>query len=178
MSKNIHETACVNETAKIGENTRIWQYVLIMDGCEIGKDCNICSHASLDSNVKMGDRCTVKNGAMLYDGVVAGNDVFFGPGCCVTNESRPKNTNKTTKEGFVTTNIGNGATIGAKAVVVCGNHIGEYATVGAGAVVIKPVESYSVVVGNPARPIGYICNCRIKFSTKEELDKHFCEFKK
>lgn len=146
--KFIHKLADVG-TCQIGQGTRVWQFVVILDGAKIGQDCNICSHVLIEGDVQIGDRVTVKSGVQLWDGLRVGDDVFIGPNATFTNDKRPRS--KQYPESFATTVIEAGASIGAGAVILPGIRIGARAMVGAGAVVTKSVPQGGTVVGNPAR---------------------------
>jgi UDP-2-acetamido-3-amino-2,3-dideoxy-glucuronate N-acetyltransferase len=154
----IHPQALV-ETDAIGEDTRIWAFAHVMRGAVIGRNCNICDHAFVESNVTIGDGVTIKNGVAVWDGVSLGDHVFVGPNAVFTNDLNPRAEVKKSREQFVTTNVHEGATIGANATIVCGVTIGRYAFIGAGAVVIRDVPAYAMVVGTPARQIGFMCEC-------------------
>jgi acetyltransferase-like isoleucine patch superfamily enzyme len=130
-----------------------------MQGAVIGQHCNICDHAFVESNVVIGDGVTIKNGVAVWDGVTLGDHVFVGPNAVFTNDLNPRAEVKKSHEQFVLTEIQEGATIGANATIVCGVTLGRYAFIGAGTVVIRDVPAYSLMVGNPARHIGYMCEC-------------------
>lgn len=136
------------QTKKIGVNTRIWQYVVILQRAVIGDDCNICSHCFIENDVVIGNRVTVKCGVQLWDGVTLEDDVFIGPNVTFTNDRFPRS--KHFKEP-VKTFVKKKASIGANATILCGIKIGENAMVAAGAVVTKDVPPNTVVAGNPAR---------------------------
>ncbi len=146
----IHHLADVNTTS-IGNKTRIWQFVVILDGAQIGTDCNICSHVLIESDVIIGDRVTIKSGVQLWDGLRVSDDVFIGPNATFTNDKFPRS--KHFPYSFLNTNIHNGASIGAGAVILPGITIGKKAMIGAGAVVTKDVPPFALVIGNPARII-------------------------
>jgi acetyltransferase-like isoleucine patch superfamily enzyme/dTDP-4-dehydrorhamnose 3,5-epimerase-like enzyme len=152
MSTTIHELADVAPGA-IGDGTRIWQYVVVLPGARIGADCNICAHVFIENDVVIGDRVTVKCGVQLWDGLRVGNDVFIGPNATFTNDLFPRS--KKYPDKYLETIIQDGASIGAGAVVLPGLTIGQGAMVGAGAMVTRSVPPRAVVVGNPARIIGY-----------------------
>lgn len=143
----------------LGENTRIWQFVVILDGAKIGADCNVCAHVLIEGDVIIGDRVTIKSGVQLWDGLRVGNDVFIGPNATFTNDKFPRS--KLFPEKFLQTTIEDGASIGAGAVILPGVRIGQKAMVGAGAVVTKDVAPFSVVTGNPAKIVKIL-------TTKEE----------
>lgn len=150
MSYFIHKLADV-ASASIGPETRIWQFVVVLAGAQIGAQCNICSHCFIEDDVIIGDRVTVKCGVQLWNGLRVGDDVFIGPNVTFTNDRYPRSGNR----DFILlqTTIGNGASIGGGATILPGVRIGEGATIGAGAVVTKDVAAKQVVVGNPAKPI-------------------------
>ena len=154
----VHPNALV-ETEDIGEGTRIWAFAHVMKGAIVGKNGNICDHAFVESNVTIGDGVTIKNGVAIWDGVSLGDHVFVGPNAVFTNDLNPRAAVKKTREQFVTTEVHEGASIGANATIVCGVTIGRYAFVGAGTVVIRDVPAHALVVGNPARQIGFMCQC-------------------
>lgn len=153
MSELIHKTSDV-QTKNIGENTRIWQYCVILPGAQIGADCNICSHTFIENKVKIGNRVTVKFSVHICDGITIGDDVFIGPQVSFSNDKFPRSKYHSYK--FLQTCVENGASIGAGAVILPGITIGEGAMVGAGSVVTKSVPAGAVVVGNPARVVGYV----------------------
>jgi UDP-2-acetamido-3-amino-2,3-dideoxy-glucuronate N-acetyltransferase len=154
----VHPRALV-ETEDIGEGTRVWAFAHVMKGAVVGKNCNICDHAFVESNVTVGDGVTIKNGVAIWDGVSLGDHVFVGPNAVFTNDLNPRAEVKKSREQYVETKVQEGASIGANATIVCGVTIGPYAFIGAGTVVIRDVPAYALVVGNPARQIGNMCEC-------------------
>ena len=151
----IHETAVVDEGAIIGEGSKIWHYSHICKGAQIGKNCNIGQNVYIAGGAVIGDNCKVQNNVSIYAGVRAGNHVFFGPSCVLTNDINPRCLHS--KNGnYVDTILEDGVTLGANSTIVCGNTIKKHSLIGAGAVVCKDVESYSIVVGNPGKTIGTI----------------------
>jgi acetyltransferase-like isoleucine patch superfamily enzyme len=147
------------ETQHVGSRTRVWAFAHILAGARIGADCNICDHVFVEGGVRIGDRVTVKNAVLLFDGVDVGDDVFLGPNCVFTNDLNPRANVKKGPEDFLPTVVEAGATIGANATVVCGVTVGRGAFVGAGAVVVRDVPAFALIVGNPARQIGWMCAC-------------------
>lgn len=148
-----HALANVQSTA-IGAGTRVWQFVVVLPGAQIGLDCNICSHCLIENDVVIGDRVTVKSGVQLWDGLRVGNDVFIGPNASFTNDRFPRSRQK--PDAFLVTTIDDGASIGAGTVILPGVTIGSNAMVGAGAVVTRSVPPNAVVMGNPAKIVGYV----------------------
>jgi UDP-2-acetamido-3-amino-2,3-dideoxy-glucuronate N-acetyltransferase len=149
----IHPLSDVQPTT-IGTGTRVWQYVVVLPGAQIGQDCNICSHCLIENDVVVGNRVTIKSGVQLWDGLRVGDDVFIGPNASFTNDRFPRSQQK--PEKFLVTTIHDGASIGAGAVILPGVVIGSKAMVAAGAVVTRSVPPNAVVVGNPAKIVGYV----------------------
>lgn len=149
----IHPLADVAECS-IGEGTKVWQFVIILKGAKIGRDCNICAQTLIEGDVVVGDRVTVKSGVQLWDGTRAEDDVFIGPNVTFTNDPYPRS--KQYPDEFSGIKICKGASIGANATILPGITIGKDAMVGAGAVVTQDVPPKAVVVGNPARIIRYV----------------------
>lgn len=163
----IHESSFVDEGAVIGKGTKIWHFSHIMKGAVIGENCNIGQNVVISPEVVLGGNCKVQNNVSVYTGVTCGNDVFLGPSCVFTNVINPRSA-VNRKSEFLKTHVGNGASIGANATIVCGNNIGEYAFIGAGAVVIEDIKPYAVVVGNPSRQIGWMSRAGESLSFDEE----------
>ena len=150
-----HETAVIDEGCTIGEGTRIWHFTHIMEGCTIGSDCTIGQNVVISPEVIIGNRVKIQNNVSVYTGVICEDDVFLGPSCVFTNVINPRSA-ISRKHEFQSTIVEKGATIGANATIICGHRIGRYAMVGAGAVVTKDVMPFVLVVGNPARQIGWV----------------------
>ena len=150
-----HETAIIDEGCSIGKGTKIWHFSHIMTNSIIGEDCNIGQNVVISPEVILGRNVKVQNNVSIYTGVVCDDDVFLGPSMVFTNVINPRSAVTRRKE-YKKTQVGKGASIGANSTIVCGNPIGPYAFIGAGAVVTKPVLPYSLVVGNPAKQIGWI----------------------
>jgi UDP-2-acetamido-3-amino-2,3-dideoxy-glucuronate N-acetyltransferase len=146
----IHPLSDVAE-CQLGSGTRVWQFVVILKGAKIGRDCNLCAHVLVEGDVIVGDRVTIKSGVQLWNGTVVGNDVFIGPNATFTNDKYPKSRHY--PDRFLSTIIEDEVSIGANAVLLPGIRIGKGARIGAGAVVTKDVPPEAVVVGNPARQV-------------------------
>jgi UDP-2-acetamido-3-amino-2,3-dideoxy-glucuronate N-acetyltransferase len=149
----IHPQALIEPGAVIGAGTRVWAWAHVLQGAIIGKECNICDHTFLENDVRLGDRVTIKCGVSVWDGVTIEDDVFIGPSVAFTNDKFPRS--KQTLEIYAKTTIKEGASIGANATLLPVT-IGKYAMVSAGAVVTRDVPPYAIVVGNPARIVGYV----------------------
>lgn len=168
MEKNYyaHPTAIIEDNCTIGEGTKIWHFVHVMQNCSMGKNCILGQNVMVAPNVVLGDNVKVQNNVSLYTGVVCEEDVFLGPSMVFTNVVNPRSfINR--KEEFRQTLVRKGASIGANATVVCGHTIGKYAMIGAGAVVTKDVPDYALVVGNPARQLGWVCECGCRLSMED-----------
>lgn len=147
------------ETENVGARTRIWAFAHVLAGAVVGSDCNICDHTFVEGRVRIGNGVTIKNGVQLFDGVTVGDEVFLGPNCTFTNDRNPRAAVKKAGTQLVPTRLERGCTVGANATIVCGVTVRNGAFVGAGAVVTKDVPAHAVVVGNPARCIGWMCSC-------------------
>jgi UDP-2-acetamido-3-amino-2,3-dideoxy-glucuronate N-acetyltransferase len=147
------------ESDQVGAGTRVWAFAHIMPGAVVGVDCNVCDHAFVETGARLGDRVTVKNGTLVWDRVTVDDDVFLGPAVVFTNDLRPRAAIRRGRDDFLPTHVGEGATIGANATIVCGVTIGPHAFVAAGAVVTRNVDAYAFVAGNPARQRGWVCVC-------------------
>jgi acetyltransferase-like isoleucine patch superfamily enzyme len=165
-----HPLALV-ESDEIGEDTRIWAFAHVMKDARIGRGCNIGEQCYIEQGVTLGNNVTVKNGVNVWTGVTVEDNVFLGPNCVLTNDPNPRAYIKKSADSLVETLIRSNATIGANATIVCGVTIGRYAFIGAGAVVIRSVPDFSLVVGNPARQIGWMCICaqRIPMTAVENV---------
>jgi len=161
-----HETAVIDDGCKIGAGTKIWHFSHIMTGCEIGEKCNIGQNVVVSPGVVLGENVKVQNNVSIYTGVICEDDVFLGPSMVFTNILNPRSA-VIRKDQYVNTLVRKGASIGANATIVCGITIGEYAFIGAGAVVVKDVDDYALVLGNPARHIGWMS----EFGHRLDFDK-------
>ncbi|MBK7040751.1 MAG: N-acetyltransferase [Bacteroidetes bacterium] len=150
-----HPTAVVDDGCTIGEGVKIWHFSHIMPQCTIGDRCNIGQNVVISPEVILGKNVKIQNNVSIYTGVTCGDDVFLGPSCVFTNVSNPSS-GVNRRGQYDKTHVGTGASIGANATIVCGHDIGQYAFVGAGAVVTKNVPDYALIVGNPAKQIGWM----------------------
>jgi UDP-2-acetamido-3-amino-2,3-dideoxy-glucuronate N-acetyltransferase len=150
-----HPTAVIDDGCKIGKGTKIWHFSHIMPNCVIGENCNIGQNVVVSPEVILGNNVKVQNNVSIYTGVTCDDDVFLGPSCVFTNVTNPRSA--VNRRGqYSKTHVGKGASIGANATIVCGHDIGPYAFIGAGAVVTKNVPAYALVIGNPARQVGWM----------------------
>ena len=161
-----HETAVIDDGCQIGAGTKIWHFSHLMPGCQLGKNCNIGQNVVISPQVVLGHNVKVQNNVSIYTGVTCEDDVFLGPSMVFTNVINPRSA-VNRRDNYLETRVGKGASIGANATIVCGHNIGAYAFIGAGAVVTKPVPDFALVVGNPARQIGWMSEFghRLQFDT-------------
>lgn len=162
-----HETAVIDPGCEIGDDTRIWHFSHIMDQAIIGRKCNIGQNVVISPGVFLGNNVKVQNNVSIYTGVKCEDDVFLGPSMVFTNIKNPRSA-VVRRDQYVNTIVKKGATIGANATVVCGINIGEYAFIGAGAVVVKDVDPYALILGNPGRHVGWMSEFghRLVFDTE------------
>lgn len=151
----VHETAVIDEGAIIGKRTKVWHFSHVMSTATIGKDCILGQNVMVGNGVIVGDGVKIQNNVSVYNGVEIEDNVFIGPSVVFTNVKNPRSFIER-KTQFLTTKVGKGSTIGANSTVVCGNSIGVFAMVGAGAVVTGDVKAYALVVGNPAKQVGWV----------------------
>lgn len=156
MSVFIHPSADV-QTDRIGDGTKIWQYVVVLPGATIGRGCNVNAHCLIEGEVVIGDNVTLKCGVYVWNGITIEDDVFVGPNVTFTNDPAPRS--KQYPDTWAQTRIRRGASIGANVTLLPGVTIGEYAMIGAGSVVTKDVPAHTVWFGNPAEWRGYVCRC-------------------
>ena len=162
----VHPQALCESTA-VGAGTRIWAFAHVMAGARVGRQCNVCGHAFVESGATVGDRVTVKNGVVVWNRVTVEDDVFLGPYAVFTNDLRPRSPAERRELRLTPTVVRRGATVGANATIVCGVEVGEYAMVGAGAVVTRDVPGHALVVGSPARRIGWVCACGARLQERD-----------
>ncbi len=164
----VHEQGlCESET--VGAGTRIWAFAHVLQGARVGRNCNICDGAFVEGRAVIGDRVTIKNQVLVFDRVEIGDDCFVGPGVVFTNDRNPRSKLRKGNGHLLRTRVGEGATIGANATIVCGIEIGAHAFVGAGSLVRDDLPEHAFAVGNPARQIGWACLCGNRLD-----DSHAC----
>ena len=166
----VHESSYVDQPCEIGEGTKIWHFSHVMAGSKIGRRCNIGQNVVISPQVIIGDNVKIQNNVSVYTGVELEDDVFCGPSMVFTNVTNPRS-HVSRKDEYRKTLVKRGASIGANATVVCGHTIGRYAFVGAGAVITRDVPDYAMVVGNPGRVIGWMCQCGVKLDMSRELSR-------
>lgn len=150
-----HPTAVLDDGCQIGEGSKIWHFCHVMPGAILGKGCSLGQNVFVANDVTLGDNVKVQNNVSIYTGVTCGNDVFLGPSMVFTNVTNPRSA-VNRKGAYEKTHVGEGASIGANATIVCGHDIGRFAFIGAGAVITKDVPDYALIVGNPGRQIGWM----------------------
>lgn len=163
----VHPSAIVDEGCKIGRGTKIWHFSHIMPDCVLGENCNIGQNVVVSPGVVLGNNVKVQNNVSIYTGVTCEDDVFLGPSCVFTNVTNPRS-GVNRRGQYAKTIVKKGASIGANATIVCGHDIGDYAFIGAGAVVTKNVPAYALLVGNPAKQIGWMSEYghRLQFNSE------------
>lgn len=159
----VHESSYVDEPCDIGAGTKIWHFCHVMRDCIIGEECNIGQNVVISPGCVIGSKVKIQNNVSVYTGVSLEDDVFCGPSVVFTNVINPRS-HVSRKDEYRSTRVQRGATIGANATIVCGTDLGRYSFVGAGAVVTKNVPDYAIVFGNPARVMGWSCNCGNKLA--------------
>ena len=162
-----HESAIIDRGCIIGDGTKIWHFSHIMEKSKIGENCNIGQNVVVSPEVILGNNVKVQNNVSIYTGVICSDDVFLGPSMVFTNVLNPRSA-VNRKAEFAKTNVGKGASIGANATIICGNDIGEFSFIGAGAVITKKVLPFALVVGNPARQIGWMSESGYKLKFNNE----------
>ncbi|MBS4044367.1 MAG: N-acetyltransferase [Chitinophagaceae bacterium] len=150
-----HPSAIIDEGCTIGRGSKIWHFSHIMPLCVIGENCNIGQNVVVSPKVVLGNNVKVQNNVSIYTGVICEDDVFLGPSMVFTNVINPRSA-IIRKDEYKTTLVRKGASIGANATIICGNELGQYCLIGAGAVITKPVKPYALMVGNPAKQIGWV----------------------
>ena len=165
----VHESAYVDEGAEVGADTRIWHFCHVNPGATIGARCSLGQNVVVMPRVRIGDNVKIQNNVSVYEGVELEDDVFCGPSMVFTNVANPRS-HVSRKHEYLRTLVRRGASIGANATIVCGATLGEYCFVGAGAVVSRDVPAYALVVGVPARRIGWMCQCGERLPDRPSRD--------
>jgi len=175
----VHESAYVDQPCTIGAGTQIWHFSHVMQDVVVGENCKIGQNVFIAAGVKVGRNVKIQNNVSVYEGVTLEDDVFCGPSCVFTNVKTPRSAfPRNTHEHYWLTLVKQGATIGANVTIVCGHTIGRYAFIGAGATVTKDVADYALVYGNPAKQVGWVCECGAKLeSFPEKIICPACERK-
>lgn len=171
----VHESSYIDEGCQIGKGTKIWHFSHIMPDSIIGENCNIGQNVVISPGVIIGNKVKIQNNVSVYTGVECEEGVFLGPSCVFTNVINPRSLIEKKNE-YRKTLLKKGASIGANATIICGNTIGKFALVGAGSVVTKNIGDYELVVGNPARKIGYICECGERLISGDNNENYKCDF--
>ena len=167
---SIHETAFVDDPVVIGAGCKLWHFVHVLPHCELGEDTSVGQNVMIGPKARVGRNCRIQNNVSLYEGVELEDEVFCGPSCVFTNVVNPRAfVNR--KSEFRRTLVRRGASIGANATIVCGNTIGAYALIGAGAVVTRDVPDYALVVGVPARRVGWVSRVGEILGTRSRLPR-------
>lgn len=158
MKPYIHKSSYIDDNVTIGSGTKIWHFCHVQTGARIGNDCSFGQNVNIGNNVVIGDRVKIQNNVSVYEGVEVENDVFLGPSCVFTNVLTPR-ANFPVRGEYAKTVIHSGASLGANCTIVCGNSVGRCAMVGAGSVVTADVPDFALVIGVPARQVGWVCEC-------------------
>jgi UDP-2-acetamido-3-amino-2,3-dideoxy-glucuronate N-acetyltransferase len=167
----VHESSYVDEGSVVGEGTKIWHFSHVMSGVTIGRCCNIGQNVVISPGAVIGDNVKIQNNVSVYTGVTLEDDVFCGPSMVFTNVVNPRS-HVSRKDEYRQTIVRRGATLGANSTIVCGHSIGRYAFVGAGAIVTRDVPDYALVLGNPARVTGWMCECGVKLASGAQRPAH------
>src|SRR5262245_65152708 len=158
-----HESSYVDDGAQIGSGTKIWHFCHVMSGAVIGERCNLGQNVVVSPKVVLGDNVKVQNNVSIYTGVILEDDVFCGPSMVFTNVVNPRS-HVVRKDEYRQTLVKRGASLGANSTIVCGHTVGRYAFIGAGTVVTKDVPDFALVIGNPGRVVGWMCQCGVKLA--------------
>ena len=178
MNYYSHNTSVIDEGALIGDNTKIWHFSHVCSKAKIGHDCNIGQSVYIDNNAIVGNHCKIQNNVNVYEGVILEDYVFCGPSMTFTNVKSPRclYPRERGSSDYYPTYVKYGASIGGHAVIVCGVTIGKHAMIGSGAVVTKDVPDYALMVGNPAKMIGWACECGEKLSMNDDTEiNYYCQ---
>ena len=186
MSYFVHKSSYIDENVSIGDNTKIWHFSHIQNNVKIGENCSLGQNVNISNNVKIGNSVKIQNNVSVYEGVELEDYVFCGPSMVFTNDLTPRSKYPKGASRYKKTIVKYGASIGANATIVCGNIIGKWAMIASGAVVTKDVPDYALMVGVPAKQIGWVCECgktldielRCSECSREYILKHGNLYKK
>ncbi len=170
---SIHASAIIDEGATIGDGTRVWHWVHVCAGAQIGEKCSLGQNVFVGNDVQIGNNVKIQNNVSIYDSVTLEDDVFCGPSMVFTNVINPRSA-VLRKSEYKRTVVRRGASIGANATILCGIELGQYCFIGAGAVVTKTVPPYALWAGNPARPQGWMCRCGVRLNNKGKVTCEAC----
>ena len=174
LNASVHQSAVVDDGVVLGEGTRIWHFSHVSSGAQLGANCVLGQNVFVGKNVRIGRGVKIQNNVSVYEGVEIEDDVFLGPSCVFTNVINPRAFVERKAE-FRLTRVRRGATVGANATIICGHDLGAYCLVGAGSVVPRGVRAHSLVVGNPARHLGWVCVCGVRLpDTRGEVACSAC----
>ncbi|MBR1793261.1 MAG: N-acetyltransferase [Bacteroidales bacterium] len=174
MSYFVHESSYIDEDVTIGEGTKIWHFCHVQRGSHIGRNCSLGQNVNVGNNVSIADGCRIQNNVSIYEGVTLEQNVFCGPSCVFTNVLTPR-AHFPVHGQYLQTRVGEGASLGANCTVVCGHNIGRSAMIAAGSVVTHDVPDYALMVGVPARQMGWVCECgrRLNESLQCQCGRHY-----
>lgn len=162
----VHESSYVDEGAQVGKGTKIWHFCHLLSGAVVGERCNLGQNVVIMSGTRVGNNVKIQNNVSIYEGVILEDDVFCGPSCVFTNVLNPRS-HVSRKHEYKQTLVRRGASIGANATIVCGIELGEYCFIGAGAVVTSDVPAFALMVGVPARRVGWMCQCGVRLHLRD-----------
>jgi len=165
MGAFVHPTAVIDDDVVLGEGTRVWHFVHVSSGARLGPRCVLGQNVFVGKNARIGAGVKIQNNVSVYEGVDIEDDVFLGPSCVFTNVINPRAFLER-KDEFRRTRVGRGVTVGANATIVCGHDLGEYCMIGAGCVVPRGAKPYELLVGNPARRLGFVCSCGVRLAAR------------
>lgn len=164
MGYFVHESSYIDDNVRIGDGTKIWHFCHVQGGAQIGESCNLGQNINIGTGVSIGNGVKIQNNVSVYDGVTLEDFVFCGPSCVFTNDLSPRSKYPKGFENHLKTLVKRGASIGANATIICGHTIGHHAMIGAGAVVTTDVPDYALVIGVPAKLVGWVCECGMRLN--------------
>lgn len=174
----VHESSYIDDHVIIGDHTKIWHFCHIQSGARIGHSCNLGQNVNVANNVVIGNHVKIQNNVSIYEGVELGDYVFCGPSMVFTNDLTPRSRFPKGRANFIKTSVHEGASLGANSTIICGNTIGKYSLVAAGSVVTRDVPDYAIVVGIPAKQVGWVCECGEHLDNSlicQNCNKHYAQ---